>query len=37
MCRPTVITSRPILTTRVTYTYVPDSIAFTILSGGRPD
>lgn len=33
MCLPTVIMSRAILTPRVTYTYVPFWIAFTILSG----
>jgi uncharacterized membrane protein YraQ (UPF0718 family) len=33
MCLPTVIMSRAILTPRVTYTYVPFWIAFTIVSG----
>jgi uncharacterized protein len=33
MCLPTVIMSRAILTPRVSYTYVPFWIAFTILSG----
>ena len=33
MCLPTVIMSRAVLTPRVTYTYVPFWIAFTILSG----
>lgn len=33
MCLPTVIMSRAILTPRVTYTYVPFWIAFTILAG----
>lgn len=33
MCLPTVIMSRAILTPRVTYTYIPFWITFTMISG----